>query len=77
MILGMTGKFSASSGGTETLLRNRCFYQIPDVVGTNYSTNKKHTFYNEKVQKISRGGGKFPTKVGALCAHFVDIYSKK
>ena len=43
------------------------------MVGTNASTNKKHKFYNSKVQAISIGGGDCATKVGALCVYFVDM----
>ena len=45
------------------------------MVGTNASTNKKHKFYKSTVQAISRGVGDCVTKVGDLCAHFVDIGS--
>ena len=34
---------------------------------------KKHKFYNSKVQAISIRGGDCATKVGALCAYFVDM----
>ena len=64
---------SASPGGTETIVWNRCSYQVPVVVGTNASTNEKHKFYNSTVQAISRGGGDCDTKVGALCVFFVDM----
>ena len=43
------------------------------MVGTNYSTNEKHKFYNSTVQAISRRGGYCITNVGALCARFVDM----
>ena len=42
------------------------------MVGTNAYTKEKHKFYNLTVQDISREGGDFATKVGALCARFVD-----
>ena len=45
------------------------------MVGNNASTNKTHKLYNSTVQDISRGGGYCATKVGALCACFVDIVS--
>ena len=73
MSQGRTGKSSASPGGTETIVRNRYSYQVPSMVGTNASKNEKHKFYNSTVQAISRGGGYFATKVGALCANFVDM----
>ena len=63
-------KISASSGGTETVIRNRCSYQVPAVVGTNASTNENHKFYNSEVLAISRGGGKCTTKFGYLCECF-------
>ena len=40
MSQGRTGKFSTSPGGTETIVWNQCSYQIPAIVGTNYSTKK-------------------------------------
>ena len=43
------------------------------MVGTNYSTNEKHKFYNSTVQAISRGGGDFATNIGSLSARFVDM----
>ena len=43
------------------------------MIGTNASTNEKHKFYNSTVQAISRVGEDCATKVGALCAHFVDM----
>ena len=73
MSQGRTGESSASPGGTETILWNRYPYQIPAMVVTNASTNEKHKFYNSTVQAISRGGGDCNTKVGALCARFVDM----
>ena len=45
------------------------------MVRTNASTIEKHKFYNSTVQAIFRGGGERPTKVGCLCAHFVDMIS--
>ena len=42
---------------------NQCFYK------------RKNNFYNSTVQAISRGGGDCATKVGALCALFVDMGS--
>ena len=68
-------KISTSTGGTETILWNRCSYQVPSMVGTNASTNENHKFYNSTVRAISRGGGDCATKVGSLCAHFVDTGS--
>ena len=43
------------------------------MVGTNASTNEKYKFYNSTVQAISGGGGDCATKVGSLCACFVDM----
>ena len=43
------------------------------MVGTNASTNKKHKFFKSTIQDISRRGGDCYTKVGALCACFVDM----
>ena len=43
------------------------------MVGTNASTNEKHKFYNSTVQAFSRGEIYCATKVGTLCARFVDI----
>ena len=45
------------------------------MVLTNVSKNENKKFYNSMVQTISRGGGECATKVGSLCAHFVDIGS--
>ena len=45
------------------------------MVGTNTSTNKKHSYYNSTVQAISRRGGDCAKKVGSLCARFVDMGS--
>ena len=42
------------------------------MVGTNASTNENNKFYNSTVQAISRGEGYCDTKVGALCARFVE-----
>ena len=46
------GELSASTGETETMVWNRCEYQVPPMVGTNNSTNKNHTFYNSTVHQI-------------------------
>ena len=73
MIQGRTGKRPDSPEETETIVRNRCSYQVPAMVGTNDSTNEKHNFYNATVQTISRYGGDFATKIGALCDRFVDM----
>ena len=43
------------------------------MVGTNASTNEKHKFYNSTLQAISRGCGGYATKLGAICARFVDM----
>ena len=42
MIRVRTGKISASSGRTETVVWNWCSYQVPGMVGTNTFTLKKH-----------------------------------
>ena len=68
-----TRKSSTSPGGTETIVWNSYSYQVPEMVGTNASTNEKHKFYNSIVQAISGGGGDCATKVGALCARFVQM----
>ena len=73
MSRGRIGKSSASPGGTETIVWNRCSYQVPAMVGTNSSKNENHKFYNSTVQAISRGGADCATKVGAICARFVDM----
>ena len=73
MIQGRNGKSSASPGGTETIVWNICSYQVPDMVGTNASTNENHKFYNSTVQAISIGGGDCSTKVGSLCACYFDM----
>ena len=73
MIQGRTGKISASIGGTEAIVRNRYSYQVPAMVGSNASTNEKHKFYKSTVQAISIGGGHCATKVGSMCARFVDM----
>ena len=76
MSQGRTVKRYASPGGNEAIVWNRYSYQIPDLVGTNSSTNKKHNFYNSTVHAISRGGGDCAKTFGALCAHFVDTGSQ-
>ena len=73
MSQGRIGKSSASPGGTEIIPRNICSYQVPTMSGTNVSTNKNRNFYNSTVQTISRGGGYCATKVGSICARFVDM----
>ena len=62
-------------GGTETIVWNICSYQVPEVVGTSYSTNEKYKLYNSTVQAIPRGGGDCTTNFGSMCACFVDIGS--
>ena len=42
---------------------------------TNASTNENQKFYNLTMQVISRIGGDCGTKVGSMCAHFVDMGS--
>ena len=59
---GRTGEISASTLRTETIVWNRCSNQVPEIVGTNDYTNKKHEFYNLTVQAILRGGVDFATK---------------
>ena len=75
MSRGRTGERSASPGGTETIVWNRCSYQVPDMVVTNASTNEKHKFYNSIVHSISRVGGYCATKVVALCARVIEMGS--
>ena len=43
------------------------------MVGTNDYTNEKHKLYISTVRSISIGGGDCTTKVGDLCARFVDM----
>ena len=43
------------------------------MVGANAYTNWKHKFYNSTVQAISIVGVDCDTKVGSLCARFVDM----
>ena len=45
------------------------------MVLTNSPTNKERKFYNAAVQAISRRGGDYATKFGALCAYFVEMGS--
>ena len=73
MSQGRNRKTSASPGETETIARNTYSYQVPAMVGTNAYTNKNYKFYNSTVQAISRGGGYCATKVGDMCAWFVDM----
>ena len=71
MSQGRTEKSSVYFGGTETVVWNICLYQVPEMMGTNITTNEKHKFYNSTVQDISRGGGDCNTKVGSLCDIFL------
>ena len=73
MSQGRTGNIPDYTGGTETIVRNIYSYQVPAMVGTDASTNENNKLYNSIVQAISRGGGDCTTKVGALCARFVDM----
>ena len=57
MSRGRTVKISAYMGGTETIVWNRCSYQVPEIVGTHSSTNEKNQLYNSTMQAISRRGG--------------------
>ena len=75
MSRGRIGKSSASPGVTETIVWDICSYHVPEMIGTNYSTNKKRKFYNSTVQAISRGGGDCATKAGALYTSFSDMGS--
>ena len=75
MSQGRIGKISTSPGGTETTVCKKISYQVPAMVGTNASTNEKHNFYNSTVQAISREGVDYATKVGSICARFVDMGS--
>ena len=68
-----TGKIVASSRGTETVVWNRCPYLVTSMVGTNNPTNEKDKSYKKTAQAIIRRGQDCATKVGALCARFVDI----
>ena len=73
MIQGRTGISSASPEKTETIVRKRYPYQVTVMFVTDASTNEKHKFYKSTVQAISIGGGYCATKVGAMCARFVDM----
>ena len=75
MIQGRNRESSASPRGTETIVWNRCSYQVPTMVRTNDYTNENHRLYNSTVKAISIGWEDFNTKVGSLCACFVDIGS--
>ena len=44
------------------------------MVGTNDYTNENQKFYKSTVQAILRGGVDFATKVGSLCACFIDMW---
>ena len=68
-------KSTNSYGRIETVLQNKCLYQVPNCFGNIASKKSKHKFYNSTVQEISKGGGDCATKVGSLCACFVDIVS--
>ena len=46
------------------------------MVGTNASTNRKHKFYNSKVQAISIGGVDCAKKFRSIRARFVDMGSQ-
>ena len=74
MSRGSTGKISTSLGETETIVWNRFLYQVPEMVGTNASADENRKFYNSTVQAISRVGD-CATKVGAMCAHFFDMWA--
>ena len=52
MSQGSSEKKSASSRGTETVLRNIFPYQVTVMVETNDYTNEKNNFYNGTVQII-------------------------
>ena len=60
-------------GWNEKIVWNKCSYQVTDMVVTNAYTNEKNRLYNSTVQAISRGVRYCNTKVGALCASFVDM----
>ena len=66
MIRVSTGKISASYGGNKKLVWKRFSYQVPSMVGTSASTNKKKKFYNSTEQDISREGGDCATNFGYL-----------
>ena len=75
MSLGSTVKISAFPGGSETIVWNRCSYQVPAMVGTNDFTNENNKFYNSTVQVISIGVGNYTTNFGSMCDYFVDMGS--
>ena len=70
IIQGNIAIIAAFHRGTETVVWNRCSYQVPDMVETNDSTKEQHNFYNSMVQEISIGGGDCDKKVVALCTRF-------
>ena len=45
---GRTGKISASPGGNETIVWNICSYRVPEIFGTNASTNEIISSTNEQ-----------------------------
>ena len=57
---------------TETLMWNRCSYQVPVIFVTNESTNDNNKFYNMMVQYISWGWGDCDTKFVALRDRFFE-----
>ena len=54
---------------------NRFVYQVSEMIETNAYTSEKSKFYKSTLQTISKGGGDCDTKVGFLCAGFVDMGS--
>ena len=48
MSRGSTRKMSASSGGNEAVVWNRCSYQVPEIVGSNYTTKKRTSFTTQQ-----------------------------
>ena len=65
-------KITGSHGRTETLVWNRCSYQVPEMVRTDAITNKKDKFYNSMVHTIIKGEVLLITKAPLLIS-FMDL----
>ena len=52
MSQGRLAKISSTHEGIETVVCNRCSYQVTDMVVSNSSQNEKHKFYNSNLQAI-------------------------
>ena len=67
MIEGKLKIITVSHCGTEIFSCNRCYYQVPAIVGTNSPNKEKHKLYN-----LTRGI-KCDTNVGSTCSRCVNI----